>query len=252
MAEEQGQRRGSVSPVVAEVVSEAIERAGKALALARKIEPLIGRTYADRTVSAWGRGDVMPPADAVFAAAQVTGVSLDEKLGIGREPTALERQLADLQEQFDRQQRVTLAMERRLEDLATRLGEPAVSPVTQTAGRMSDLSVAEAVLIQLEADLSHLGRQLGRQWDDHVGSAESDMSATKRVMRRIGRLEARAAELGIPPPQGGYVVEPASDDDATVQAWVTDLLPILQRQISLVEDRVRRLASSPDAASEAG
>ncbi|MDQ6771639.1 MAG: hypothetical protein M3024_01410 [Candidatus Dormibacteraeota bacterium] len=87
---------GPIAQVVAQAISEAIDRSGKALALARKIQPLVGRLYANRTISAWGRGDVMPPADAAFAAAQATGVSLDGKLGIGREPSRGEQEFETL------------------------------------------------------------------------------------------------------------------------------------------------------------
>ncbi len=86
-----------MAPVVAAIIDQAIEEAGKALALAAKIEPLLGRSYAGRTVSAWSRGDVMPPADAVFAAAKVSGISLDEKLGVRREPNEIERRVASLE-----------------------------------------------------------------------------------------------------------------------------------------------------------
>lgn len=119
-----------MSRLVAEVVSEAIDRAGKALALATKIQPLIGRSYADRTVSAWGRGDVMPPADVVFAAAQATGVSLDERLGIGREPNETERELLELRqavenvpEQLLAQTDVLKRQAAEIQDLREQLGD---------------------------------------------------------------------------------------------------------------------------------
>ena len=251
MAEFEGQHRGSISPLVAEVISEAIDRAGKALALARRIQPLLGRTYADRTVSAWGRGDVMPPADAVFAAAQATGVSLDERLGIGREPTALERQFAELQEQFDDQRRVSAAMERRLEELAARLGDAAASSPHYDAEAAGDLSKTEAALIQLEVDLTHLGSLLGRRWDDRARPAPSDASMTERVMRRIGRIEARIAEVGVPAPPGGYPPRPESADEDAVRRWAAEELSILQQQLQSVQERVRRFGASPDAASQA-
>ena len=62
MAEIEGEGRGPTSVLVAAVVAEAVERAGKALALARRIEPLIGRSYANRTVSAWAREPTEPAA----------------------------------------------------------------------------------------------------------------------------------------------------------------------------------------------
>jgi hypothetical protein len=116
---------GQMATVVASVIGQAIDQAGKALALAAKIEPLLGRTYAGRTVSAWSRGDVMPPADAVFAAAKVTGISLDEKLGVGREPTEIERRLASLEgELAELKQQVTELEVQRMDREAA---EPATS-----------------------------------------------------------------------------------------------------------------------------
>jgi hypothetical protein len=96
-------RRNEMSRIVARVMAEAIDNAGKALALGSKIQPLLGRSYADRTVSAWGRGDVMPPADVLLAAAKATGIPLDERLGIGREPTNAERELAAIRGELEDQ-----------------------------------------------------------------------------------------------------------------------------------------------------
>lgn len=72
----------ALAPVVAEVMQEATKRSGKALALALRIEALVGRSYSDRTVSAWNRGSIMPRADVLLAAAQATGISLNEKIGV--------------------------------------------------------------------------------------------------------------------------------------------------------------------------
>ncbi len=246
MTELEGERRGPSSSLVAEVVSEAINRAGKALALARRIQPMIGRTYADRTVSAWGRGDVMPPADAVLAAAQVTGVSLDDRLGISREPSALERQLADLQDQFDRQRTVIAAMDQRLEELTAKLEERPVRPWTQGA----DLAQAEDVLVRLETNLTDLGRLLGRRWDERIAYSDLGASVMERVTRRIGRIEARMAEVGVAAPRGGYPPRPNTDDEDVVGSWVAEELPVLQHQLALVRERAERFTSAIDAASE--
>lgn len=251
MAEPEGERRGPASKLVADVVSEAIDRAGKAMALARKIEPLIGRTYADRTVSAWGRGDVMPPADAVLAAAQVMGVSLDEKLGIGRIPTALEQQVADLQSQVNQQRRASAALERRLAELAATLSVSPVSSAAADVDRLPDLSEAEGVLVQLEARLIDLGGQLGRRWGERGSYPDPGTSVSERVIRSIGRLEARMAEVGVPPPPGGYPSRPTSSDEEVLRRWVHTELPVLERQLALVEERAVRFGASHDAASEA-
>ncbi len=120
-----------MAAVVARVIAEAIDGTGKALALAGKIEPLVGRPYASRTVSAWSRGDVMPPADAVFAAALVTGISLDEKLGIGREPTEIDRRVAGLEGELAKVKKEVANLQVQLMDREA--AEPASSSSTREA-----------------------------------------------------------------------------------------------------------------------
>lgn len=87
--------------VVREAIKVAIERAGKAQALALRVESLLHRPYNHRTVSAWARGDAMPPGDALLAAAKSTGVSLDAVLGIGREPSVMERRIDELRQEVE-------------------------------------------------------------------------------------------------------------------------------------------------------
>ncbi len=123
-----------MAAVVASVIGQAIDEAGKALALAAKIEPLLGRTYAGRTVSAWSRGDIMPPADAVFAAAKATGISLDEKLDVGREPTEIEQRLASLEGELAELKEQVAELE--VQKIDREAAEPATSTSERgTAGR---------------------------------------------------------------------------------------------------------------------
>ncbi len=63
--------------VVVRLMVDAKGRSGKARAFLNQIEPLVGRAYSDRSVSAWLRGSAMPPADVLLAAAKVTGISVD-------------------------------------------------------------------------------------------------------------------------------------------------------------------------------
>lgn len=69
-----------VKEAVQTIAREAIRREGKAAALAARLRVALGRSYNYRTVSGWARGDSMPPADALLAAAALTEVSLDEAL----------------------------------------------------------------------------------------------------------------------------------------------------------------------------
>jgi hypothetical protein len=106
-------RHNPMSKVVARVMAEAIDNAGKAMALSSRIEPIIGRTYADRTVSAWGRGDVMPPADVLLAAAKAVGIPLDERLGLTRGGMALEREIETIRAELEEQRNRIQALEKK-------------------------------------------------------------------------------------------------------------------------------------------
>lgn len=78
--------------LVREVMKAAREKTGKSAALVAALKPRIGgRLYDEKTVSAWIRGTGMPPADVFLAAIQVAGISIDERLGIGRKESETER-----------------------------------------------------------------------------------------------------------------------------------------------------------------
>jgi hypothetical protein len=101
---------------VQDVVKEAIERVGKAHALALQIHSVLGRTYNHRTVSAWARGDAMPPGDALMAAAKVARVSLDARLmDKSLEPG---EQLKAIQEELADQRKLMAQLEERLRSLS--------------------------------------------------------------------------------------------------------------------------------------
>jgi transcriptional regulator with XRE-family HTH domain len=87
-------------------MQEAKSRAGKAGALALRMEPHVGRRYDEDSVSAWVRGQAVPPADALLAAAKVTGVSLDGFLGDEQthrdaEVRELHQELSALRQEYD-------------------------------------------------------------------------------------------------------------------------------------------------------
>jgi hypothetical protein len=70
-----------MAELAVQAMQEAKERAGKAAVLVARMEPLVNRRYDEDSVSAWIRGRTVPPADALLAAAKVTGISIDEFLG---------------------------------------------------------------------------------------------------------------------------------------------------------------------------
>src|SRR5215469_2046047 len=90
--------RSEMAAVAARVMEEAKNRAGKAAALAARMEPHVGRRYDEDSVSAWVRGQAVPPADAFLAAAKVTGVSLDGFLG--DEQTYRDAEVRELREEL--------------------------------------------------------------------------------------------------------------------------------------------------------
>jgi 8-oxo-dGTP diphosphatase len=83
-----------MAAVVARAVDRARRAAKTAATLVVAMEPHVGRRYDVDAVSAWATGRSMPPADALLAAARVTGLSLDALLkeDEGQDfPDALER-----------------------------------------------------------------------------------------------------------------------------------------------------------------
>lgn len=70
----------SAAALAAQIMSDAIITAGKAEALAIKLRPYLDRQHSNRTVSAWGRGDITPPAATMLAAALAMGIRLDDYL----------------------------------------------------------------------------------------------------------------------------------------------------------------------------
>src|SRR5947209_2578442 len=116
--------------MVQDVVIEADRRAGvrqgerlnKGVGLAQLLSDE-GFAYQPTAVRAWMRGETRPPADVLLALAAKTGLSLDERLGVGHEPGDLERHVADLQGQVD-------VLQRHMQRL---LGREAEAPNEETA-----------------------------------------------------------------------------------------------------------------------
>lgn len=79
-----------------QVLNEAARAAGTADALAMRMEPHVHRRYGNSAIYAYTNERAVPPGDVLLAAALAAGISLDKKLGIGSEPTDVERRMAEL------------------------------------------------------------------------------------------------------------------------------------------------------------
>jgi hypothetical protein len=74
----------------------AVDVAGTADVLAAQMEPYLHKRYGNSAIYAYTNKRAVPPGDVLLAAALAAGLSLDDELGIGREPTEMERQMAEL------------------------------------------------------------------------------------------------------------------------------------------------------------
>ncbi len=102
----------------------------------------------------------MPPADAAFAVAKATGVSIDQYLGIGREPTELESQLAAVQDQLDQQRATTETLRVQVDRLAGLVAHR--PPVQHTPTLAEPVNGLEERLIKLEHRLGALTEVVAR------------------------------------------------------------------------------------------
>jgi transcriptional regulator with XRE-family HTH domain len=138
--------------------------------------------------------------------------------------------------------RLARALGVQVEELS--LAEPAVASLQRGAETSGDLAKVEDSLIRLEAELTDLGGLLGRRWDDEDQTSPRADDVRDRVMRRIGRIEARIAEVGVPAPTGGYPPRPESGDEELLGRWAAEELPILRHQVLLVQERAHRFGTS--------
>jgi hypothetical protein len=162
--DEAGTLDGDQSPsiwaqVVGQLLEDARRRAGKGPALATRLEQLgvVGRgaRYSESSISNWIRGRAMPPADVVLAAAKAVGISLDERVGIGHEPTDGERQLAEMRELLARQEERAAAFEERLEGVVQAVA--AAKSSVEGADVESRLDRIEVQIMELQEDLTERG-----------------------------------------------------------------------------------------------
>lgn len=86
----------AVGLVVQTVMKEARERAGSAERLNRRMDEKLRRSKS--AISAYVKGDSMPPADVFLEAARVTDVHLDDHLYGESLASAFQRMKAELEE----------------------------------------------------------------------------------------------------------------------------------------------------------
>ena len=79
-----------MATVARQVLVEAERVFKKADALAAEMEPHLGRLYTNSAIYSYTNERSVPPGDVLLAAALAAGISLDEKLGIGRQLSAAE------------------------------------------------------------------------------------------------------------------------------------------------------------------
>jgi len=87
---------GNVGLVIQSVMKEAKERAGSAARLLKKMNPELRRS--DSAISAYIKGDSVPPADVFLEAARVTEVHVDEYLYGQSFAAQLERMKTELED----------------------------------------------------------------------------------------------------------------------------------------------------------
>lgn len=79
-----------------QVLDDAVRAAGTADALAERMESHVQKRYGNSAIYAYTNERAVPPGDALLAAALATGISLDEKLGLVRQQSEVERQVEEL------------------------------------------------------------------------------------------------------------------------------------------------------------
>jgi hypothetical protein len=111
------------------VLNQAVKAADTADALTALMEPHLRKRYGGSAIYQYTNERAVPPGDVLLAAAAATGISLDEKLGIGSDRTELRRQMDDLRLEMAR-------MREEMGELRTASAADAPSPAESArAGR---------------------------------------------------------------------------------------------------------------------
>lgn len=216
------------------------ERVNRGVALAQLLARTADLHYKSKSIQSWMRGDTMPPADVLLAVAHGTGISLDERLGIGREPSEVERQLAAVQEELAQQRNATATMQQRLEELAARLEPQRPAPAPRSVEEL------ESAIGLLADEMADVGSRLQRSWDEPEGISYRDLAASppERLKRRVDVLVVRMAEVAgiVGAAYGGYPDEPAPGaDQEAARGWLERVVGMLEVQMRDVRARVNEL-----------
>jgi transcriptional regulator with XRE-family HTH domain len=237
----------SWAEIVGRILEEARRRAGKGPALALRLEQLgvvgeRGERYSESSISNWIRGRAKPPAEVVLAAAQAVGISLDDRLGIGRQASGLEQQLHEVQAELAQQRSNAAALERRLEDLVARFDERGSQPTRSFDRQLDDLT-------HLNAALAKVGRQLGRRWaGDAVASRpEIEAESQEDLVTRIGVVQARMSEVAgmVGAAFVAYPTEPALPaTEDTFREWLANIVPVLRQQMPAIQENADKFSGT--------
>lgn len=111
-----------------EVLIEAERAYRRADALAAAMEPHLQKLYKNGAIYSYTNKRVVPPGDVLLAAAVAAGISLDDRLGIGREPNETERQMAELRAQVEGLHGQVAALQERLNGGSDGAGDEAATP----------------------------------------------------------------------------------------------------------------------------
>jgi hypothetical protein len=118
-----------------EVLIDAERAFKRADALAAAMEPHLNKLYKNGAIYSYTNQRVVPPGDVLLAAAVAAGISLDEKLGIGREPSEAERQMAELRVQVERLHGQVAALQERLNGGGDGVGDAGTATSRRNAER---------------------------------------------------------------------------------------------------------------------
>jgi hypothetical protein len=178
----------------------------------------------------------------VLAAAQALDISLDDRLGIGRQARGLEQQLQEVQDELAQQRSTAAALERRLEDLAARFDGRETQPSPSSDQQFADL-------IRLEAALAEVGRQLGRRWaaDAAVSRREVEAESQQELVTRVGVVQARMSEVAdmVGATFAAYQAEPTMPTtEDTFRDWLTTVISILRRQMPAIQANADRFSNT--------
>ncbi len=250
--------RQALEDEVRRLLDRARRRTGASAAeMVERLGPLQARTAGTRrswydwherpeTVSALavlGALHLLGPAgavEAIFSRAAERAEGSPES-----QVTDLKRQLLEVQEELTRQRRHNEVVEARLEELASRLEPQGAALGPTSAVPLSSQRDLEHVLGTVESQVAALGQQLGRQWSEGSPYVAAAATPAERLIRRVGALETRLAEIAsiVDARYGGYppAPDPSRGDDA-VWVWASDVVSMLRQHLTEVNLHASRFA----------